>query len=58
MPVKAVGKPRSSPERTRRYRERRRHGLCPAIIYLSGVELNVLIATGYLALEERGTPKP
>jgi hypothetical protein len=44
---------RSSAARTRRHRERRRHGVRCASVDVSQGELDALVAGGYLSEEER-----
>jgi hypothetical protein len=44
---------RSSVERTRRHRERRRQGTCCATVEVSQTERDALVVRGYLSEEDR-----
>ena len=48
---------RSSAERTRRHRKRRRQGTRCIMVDVSGTEVSALIAKGYLPEEVRSDPK-
>ena len=48
---------RSSAERTRRHRKRRRQGTRCIMVDVSGMEVSALVAKGYLPEEVRSDPK-